>query len=152
MKDYRPLHKKLHKSDQHCRDDPVFGNTCPGKQCTCRSRLNCSWRSSLIRVFTVCHSVCIFWKYYFMANPYCSNLGLLQHFFSVRIFGFLQKFNKKINSLYHLSDKVSSSSRLCNCRSISCCRSSLAFNLSCSSFILKNKYGIFHAYLHSCIV
>ena len=35
-------------------------------------------RPSLIRIYTVCHSVCIFWTYYSMVKAHCSNLRKLQ--------------------------------------------------------------------------
>ena len=43
-------------------------------------------RSSLIRVYTVCHSVCIFWTHYSMVEPYSSNFMITTNFLGVRIF------------------------------------------------------------------
>ena len=43
--------------------------------------------SSLIRVYTVCHSVCIFWTHYSMVEPLCSNFRVITaNFLGVRIF------------------------------------------------------------------
>ena len=43
--------------------------------------------SSLIRVYTVCHSVCIFWTHFSVVKWYCSNFRIITVFFScVRIF------------------------------------------------------------------
>ena len=69
----------------------VFGQIGLGKQ----------YGPSLIRVHTVCHSVCICWTYYFMIEPHCSNfkmitaicwvseyLGLLQYHSRLQITGF----------------------------------------------------------------
>ena len=58
---------------------------CLGKQC--RPRSDCFWRSSLIRVSTVCHSVCIVWTHYSMVEPHSSNLRVITAIFlGVRIF------------------------------------------------------------------
>ena len=44
-------------------------------------------RSNLIRVYTVCYSVCIFKTYYSMVKPQCSNFRISTAIFSgVRIF------------------------------------------------------------------
>ena len=44
-------------------------------------------QSSLIRVYTVCHSVCIVWTHYSMVEPHSSNFRVITtNFFSVRIF------------------------------------------------------------------
>ena len=40
----------------------VLGQIGLSKQC--RPRSDCFWRSSLIRVYTVCHSISIFWMHY----------------------------------------------------------------------------------------
>ena len=43
--------------------------------------------SSLIRVYTVCHSVCIFWTNYPVVKRYCSNFRIITaNFLSGRIF------------------------------------------------------------------
>ena len=55
----------------------------------CTPRSDCSWpwstlfRSSLIRVYTVCHSICIFWTHSCMAKPHCSNFRLTTAIFWV---------------------------------------------------------------------
>ena len=42
---------------------------------------------SLIRVYTVCHTICIFWMHYSMVKPSCSNFRMIKpHFSGVRIF------------------------------------------------------------------
>ena len=44
-------------------------------------------RSSLIRVYTVCHSVCIVWTHYSMVEPHSSNFRVITtNFLGVRIF------------------------------------------------------------------
>ena len=44
-------------------------------------------RSSLIRVYTVCHSICIVWTHYSMAEPHSSNFReFTTNFLGVRIF------------------------------------------------------------------
>ena len=44
-------------------------------------------RSSLIRVYTVCHSVCIVWTHYSMAEPHSSNFSVITtDYLGVRIF------------------------------------------------------------------
>ena len=44
-------------------------------------------RSSLIRVYTVCHSVCTVWTHYSMVEPRSSNFRVITtNFLSVRIF------------------------------------------------------------------
>ena len=44
-------------------------------------------RSSLIRVYTVCHSVCIVWTHYSMVGPHSSNFRVITtNFLGVRIF------------------------------------------------------------------
>ena len=41
----------------------------------------------LIRVYTVCHSVCIFWTHYSMVEPHCSNFRVITtNVLGVRIF------------------------------------------------------------------
>ena len=50
-------------------------------------------RSSLIRVYTVCHSACFFWKHYCMLKPHCSNFWTITTIFSdVQFFWFLWYF------------------------------------------------------------
>ena len=50
------------------------------KQCRSRS-------DSLIRVYTVCHSICIVWMHFSMKNPYESNFRIITVYFSsVRMF------------------------------------------------------------------
>ena len=60
------------------RNHPVFGQTSLGKHQTA------PLGAILIRVFTVCHSVCIFWTLYSMVQPHCSNFRIIT-FSSVRI-------------------------------------------------------------------
>ena len=68
----------------------AFGQIGLGKQCRLRS--DCS-ESSLIRVFTVCHSVCIFWTHYSMIKPHCSNFRIITAIFRVsEYFGILRYF------------------------------------------------------------
>ena len=56
-----------------------------GKQC--RPRSDCSYRSSLIRVYTVCNSLCIFWMHYSKEMPSCSTFRVITtNFLGVRIF------------------------------------------------------------------
>ena len=44
-------------------------------------------RSSLIRVYTVCHSICIVWTHYSMVEPHSSNFRVITtNFLGVRIF------------------------------------------------------------------
>ena len=49
----------------------------------CRPRSDCSWRSSLIRVYTVCHSICTFWTHYAKVQPPCSNFRTITANFSI---------------------------------------------------------------------
>ena len=59
----------------------VFGQTGLGKQC--RPRSDCS----LIRVYTVCSSLCIFWMHYSKEKPSLSTLRVITtHLLGVRIF------------------------------------------------------------------
>ena len=60
-------------------------------------------RSSLIRVYTVCHSVCIVWTHYSMVEPHSSNFRVITTIFlGVRIF---RKFTVKL-SLYKTINKL----------------------------------------------
>ena len=73
-----------------------FRTDMPGKQC--RPRSDCSSRSSLIRVYTVCHSICIIWIHYSMIEPHSSNFRVLTtNFLGVRIF---RKFTVYYSSWY----------------------------------------------------
>ena len=55
----------------------------PGQTVQTQIRL----RSSLIRVYTVCHSVCIVWTHYSMVEPHSSNFRVITtNFLGVRIF------------------------------------------------------------------
>ena len=50
---------------------------------------------SLIRVYTVCHSVCIIWTHYYMVEPHSSNFRVITtNFLGVRIF---RKFTVNMN-------------------------------------------------------
>ena len=55
-----------------------FWQTGLGKKCYPRP----NW-SSLIRVYTVCHSVCIFWTHYSMEEPHCSYVMIITAIFPV---------------------------------------------------------------------
>ena len=69
-----------------------FRTDVPGQTVQTQIRL-----SSLIRVYTVCHSVCIVWTHYFMVEPHSSNFRVItRNFWGVRIF---RKFTVK--SLLH---------------------------------------------------
>ena len=57
---------------------PIF--KCLGKHS--RPRSDCSWRSCLIRVCTVCHSIYIIWAHYSMVIPHCSVFRIITVFFS----------------------------------------------------------------------
>ena len=43
----------------------------------CRPRSDCLWRSSLIRVYTVCHSICTFWTHYGIVQPPWPNFRVI---------------------------------------------------------------------------
>ena len=77
-KKYRNDPKFLDRYARANSADPV----CPGKQCGPRS--DCSKRSSLIRVYTVCNSLCIVWTHYSMVEPDSSNFRVITT--NVRIF------------------------------------------------------------------
>ena len=68
----------------------VLGQIHMTKQC--RPRSDCSKRSSLIRVYTVCTSICIFWTHHFVVMPICSILGHLRLLF--RCPNFLEVYGK----------------------------------------------------------
>ena len=51
----------------------------PGQTVQTQTRL----RSSLIRVYTVCHSVCIVWTHYSMVEPHSSNFRVITTIFLV---------------------------------------------------------------------
>ena len=57
----------------------LFGQADRNKQC--RPRSDSLWRSTLIRVYTVCHSVCIFWMHYPMIKLHYSNLRIISAIF-----------------------------------------------------------------------
>ena len=60
-----------------------FWTDMPGQKVQTQIRL----RSSLIRVYTVCHSVCIVWTHYSMVEPHSSNFRVITtNFWGVRIF------------------------------------------------------------------
>ena len=44
------------------------------------------FRSNLIRVYTVCHSVCIFWMHYSKVKPHCSNFRTINFFLESKLF------------------------------------------------------------------
>ena len=59
----------------------VLGQIGLSKQC--RPRSDCFWRSSLIRVYAVCHSISIFWMHYTMLHQTFLFLGQLWQLFEV---------------------------------------------------------------------
>ena len=60
--------------------DPKYSDRQIWANSACRPRSDCSL-SSLIRVYTVCHSVCIFWTLYCMVKPPCSNFRIITAIF-----------------------------------------------------------------------
>ena len=70
-----------------CRNDSKVSDTGLGKQC--RHRSDCCGRSSLIKVYTVCKSVCIIWTNYSMVKPPCSSFRVVKVNFSGFRFFFL---------------------------------------------------------------
>ena len=66
---------------------------------TVQTQIRLLLRISLIRVYTVCHCVCIFWTHYSMVEPNSSNIRIFTATFSsVPIFiiltvGFLQQYS-----------------------------------------------------------
>ena len=73
----------IHKSHEHGFNTVMilsFRTDMPGQ--TVQTQ-----RSSLIRVYTVCHSVCIVWTHYSMVKPHSSNFRVItRNFLGVRIF------------------------------------------------------------------
>ena len=58
-------------------------------------------QSSLIRVYTVCHSVCIVWTHYSMVEPHISNFRVITtNFLGVRIFRKFTIFRTVRNHVY----------------------------------------------------
>ena len=55
----------------------IWANSADPDQTAPRPRSDCSQRSSLIWVCTVCCSVCIFWMHYSMVKPPCSNFMVI---------------------------------------------------------------------------
>ena len=54
---------------------------------TVQTQIRLLQRSSLIRVYTVCHSLCIVWTYYSMVEPHSSNFRVITtNVLGVRIF------------------------------------------------------------------
>ena len=65
------------KSKQNYLNVPRFSDGwVVGTQC--RPRSDYSWRSSLIRVYTVCHSICTFWTHYSIVQPPFSNFRVIK--------------------------------------------------------------------------
>ena len=61
---------------------PYLGNQCRQRSdCSFSSGLDSS-SSSLMRAYTVCHSICIFWMHYFMVKLHCSNFKIIIAIFS----------------------------------------------------------------------
>ena len=73
----------VHRTGEHCTVILNFQTDKWRLGKHCRPRSDCSWRArqSLIRPYTVCHSICIIWTHYCLVNPHCSNF-----FSGVRIF------------------------------------------------------------------
>ena len=62
-----------------------FQTDMPGQ--TVQTQIRLLLKSSLIRVYTVCHSVCIIWTHYSMVQPHSSNVRVITtNFLGVRIF------------------------------------------------------------------
>ena len=62
-----------------------FRTDMPGQTVQTQIRLLLEERSSLIRVYTVCHSVCIAWTHYSMVKPHSSNFRVITtNFLGVR--------------------------------------------------------------------
>ena len=63
-------------------------------------------QSSLTRVYTVCHSICIVWTHYSMVEPHSSNFRVITtNFLGVRIFRKFRELLEKLPWLWlqHLS-------------------------------------------------
>ena len=72
-----------HSKKQPYRNDPKFSD----RQVWANSADPDQTRSSRIRVYTVCHSVCISWTHYCPVKPPCSNFGIITaNFTGVQIF------------------------------------------------------------------
>ena len=71
----------------------------PGQSVQTQIRL---LRSSLIRVYTVCHSVCIVWTHYSMVEPHSSNFRVITtNVLGVRIFRKFMVFNSHLKNGLH---------------------------------------------------
>ena len=68
---YRTLH----------RNDPKFSDIRTGLGKQCRPRSECSKKSSLIKAYFVCQSVCSCWTHYSMVKPHSSNFRLIYRHF-----------------------------------------------------------------------
>ena len=68
----------------------------------CRPRSNCSWRNSLIWVYIVCHSICIFWTHYSILKPPSSNLRTTRTFW-VSVFVFYSLWYIAHNTMIRVS-------------------------------------------------
>ena len=65
---------------------------------TVQTQIRLLLRSSLIKVYTVCHSVCIFWTQYSMVESQSSNFRVITaNFLGVRIF---RKFTVHAKTMY----------------------------------------------------
>ena len=72
----------------HCKNSKYWGRL---SEQTCRPRSDCSKRSSLIRVYIVCHSICIFCVHSTQFLPSCSILRAITVFlFGVPMFRIFQ--------------------------------------------------------------
>ena len=96
-------------------------------------------RSSLIRVYTVCHSVCIVWTHYSMVEPHSSNFRVITTTFGVSEYlGNLRY--KTINKLERICEHESSSKSV---KIIANIHGSLQF---CSTAALKRRITLSYKY------
>ena len=90
-------------------NNPKFlGQTGLAKQC--RRRSEYSLRSGLIRVYTVCHSVCIFCTHYSIVNLCCFHFRIITAVFRVSYLFIFRAFKfggRRYRALFWLLSKVS---------------------------------------------
>ena len=67
---YLGFHYLLYRNDPKFLDRYAWANSADPDQ-------NAPRRSSLIRVYTVCHSICIVWTHYSMVEPHSSNFRVI---------------------------------------------------------------------------
>ena len=71
-----------HKSTDQYRNDPKFSD-----RYAWANSADPDQTAPLIRVYTVCHSVCIVWTHYAMVEPHSSNFRvIITNFLGVRVF------------------------------------------------------------------